>query len=70
MKIFGYEIKKHRPDDRSPEEKMIEAVDDLNEAWEECRKQGISLRPWVLWEEKHVVISMWSGKPEVFYDSR
>lgn len=71
MRIFGFEItvQRVRPED-SPEQKMKDGCDLVNEAWEELIAEGdTSLRPWVLWDEKRMVLSRFAkSKPVIYHE--
>lgn len=69
--MFGnlFKRKKKEPEIH-PMDKMEQAVDDMNAAWEELKAEGDRARPWIIWEEQRVVLSRWNGKPEIIYETR
>jgi len=56
MKIFGFTISRTRPLP-APEEDFFQAVDSFNEAWTLARERGMTYSPWLIWDEKRMVVT-------------
>jgi hypothetical protein len=72
MRIFGLEIIRARKAPISAQQKMIDGCDLINEAWKEMQVIGDTrLRPWVIWQEKRIVISEFhQQETKIFYEGR
>lgn len=67
--MLGKLFKRKEEPEVTPMDKMEQAVDDMNEAWDELKARGNRARPWIIWEEQRVVISRWNGQPEIIYET-
>lgn len=45
---------------RSPEQRLYDAVDEINEAWAELGAAGSSLSLWVNWDEREITVTQWN----------
>ena len=71
MRILGFEVLIRRvraPVERTPRERLFEAIDELNASWQSLPSSD-RVRPWILWEEKRVVASEWIGEPRIVHES-
>lgn len=72
MKILGIEIRRVPPKEPEPLEALAEACDLMNEAWERCleshSREVRATRPWILWDEKRVVLSRLGGERQVVHE--
>ena len=68
MKIFGYEFivrKAQKP--LSPLEALKASVDEINRCWETIEGKGNTIRPWIIWDEKRVVLTKREGAIQVIH---
>ena len=74
MNIFGYELIFRKipkpPKPLTPLEKLFKAVDEINIAWRVLEQEkGNTIRPWIVWENKEVVVTNRKGSIEIIYTS-
>lgn len=68
MKIFGYEIQKlPTPDTRSNNEKLEDAIDNVNIAWKAVLRDGPRVSLWVDHAEKELTLVSWGNKITKLY---
>ena len=67
MIILGIEIRR-APKEKSALELLKEACDNMNYAWLVAQNEGEKARPWIIWEERRVVISKYNGRPEILHE--
>ena len=69
MKIFGYEIIVRKAQKPLPPMEALEAsVDEINRCWEAIEGKGNTIRPWIIWDEKRVVLTKREGAIQIVYD--
>lgn len=69
MKLFGFELRKV-PKETPADEALADAVDQLNEAWERATMKGLSIRPWIDWKEREVLLTVSGRGMQEVYNSR
>lgn len=68
MKIFGYEIIVRKAQKPLPPMEALEAsVDEINRCWGAIEGNGNTIRPWILWDEKRVVLVKRNGGIQIVY---
>ena len=67
MIILGIEIRR-APKKQNALDMLKEACDTMNHAWSVAQKEGEKARPWIIWEERRVVISKYNGSPEILHE--
>lgn len=68
MIIFGIEIRRApKPVVLTPMQQMEKACDHMNFAWRDLAASGGKVRPWIVHEEKRVVLTKWGTHPIVVY---
>jgi len=69
MQLFGFEIRRiPKPVVISAYDRLCLAVDEINAAWRTIEVRGNTIRPWIIWEEKKVVLTDRKGSIEVVYE--